>query len=662
MKKTGYALLSAILLAGCMDGIPLDNSKPATKEWNDFSFSTVSQTRLAIDYKLQAEVYFEVYDQIPVAENAEGTSYIKKEGIEPIYAGYTKSDGRFSAQLELPSYLETAYIYTPAVYAQTLLIAEKNGDTLLAEAYVGEASATPASATRASYESVAVTKDGWKTWLGSYDRTYGRIDYAYTGTDLNVANWEALYKAASRVFNTDKSCPQEYRSSSDLYLEKDAEIAITYLMSNTCWNCSMGYYYYDASAHPTSLSDVHPVMIFPNTQDGQWSNNRKEASKYIGVNRGTAVQLMFYPNIAKGSKEGATNVFPKGYRVGFVLATNAWGNRLRGFGEDKDYRAATSSGLSINDNGEPFNQPRTAVYRYTNTALDLNSVICSFEDYTTDENFSDIIFTVKSNPVEAVVDIPSIEEKPGADDVKKEVRLLKGIYAFEDLWPSRGDYDMNDVLVKLNQEKTIGGKGLYEESFLLKTFNNYAGLDNGLAVRFNGNIPASQLEFSILRPSSDENTTPQYEPYTPAKIDGEVILLTDGVKKEMGATYKVTAKYASPIDETAAASIKPFLYSEGRAELAEDKRWEVHIPFEAPSDKMDHHFFGTGDDKSDPQMGAYYVRDNNYPFAIYLSGASETDLSKLLDAHNEKTPIDNLYPDYTSWVTSSGVQNSDWYK
>lgn len=153
-------------------------------------------------------------------------------------------------------------------------------------------------------------------------------------------------------------------------------------------------------------------MIFPNTQDGQWSNNPQTAKKYKGVDRGTAVQLMFYPKIAENSTEGATTVFPKGYRIGFVLATNAWGNRLPGFAGAKKYRAATSNGLSVNNEGIAYGQPRTAVYRYTNSALDLNSVICSFEDYTTDQNFSDVIFTMKSSPVDAVIDIPSVEEKP----------------------------------------------------------------------------------------------------------------------------------------------------------------------------------------------------------------------------------------------------------
>lgn len=134
-------------------------------------------------------------------------------------------------------------------------------------------------------------------------------------------------------------------------------MAITFLMSNTCWNCSMGYYYYDASEHPASLADVHPVMIFPNTQDGQWSNDPKTAKKYKGVDRGTAVQLIFYPKIAEGSMEGAKTVFPKGYRIGFVLATNAWGNRLPNFSGARKYRAATSDGLSVNDKGVAYKQP-----------------------------------------------------------------------------------------------------------------------------------------------------------------------------------------------------------------------------------------------------------------------------------------------------------------
>ncbi|WP_462353694.1 LruC domain-containing protein [Alistipes timonensis] len=662
MKKLIF-LLAPVLMTACVKSASdYDTPENPEKPWNEFDFTTSAVTSLSLDYAADAAVYFEIYDTAPVRENESGTAYEKVEGIEPLYAGITDEQGRFSAQIELPTYLDKAYVYTPNVHAQTLLTAEKKAGVLTASA-AEEAEATALSATRAGggYESDAVTKDGWKTWLGTYDNTYGRIDYAYKGDELREKNWKQLFNAANKVFDTSKACPKEYRSSSDLYLEKDAEVAITFLMSNTCWNCSMGYYYYDASKHPASLADVHPVMIFPNTQDGKWSNDPKKANKYKGVNRGTAVQLIFYPNIAEGSMEGATTTFPKGYRIGFVLATNAWGNRLPGFTGTKKYRAATSDGLSVNDKGVAYKQPRTAVYRYTNNALNLNSVICSFEDYTTDQNFSDVIFTMKSNPVDAVVDIPSVEEKPGAEESKKEVRLLKGIYAFEDLWPSQGDYDMNDVMVKLDYEKTFGDKGIYEESYLFKTFNNIAGLENGLAFTLGGDTASAELEFSILRPASEKNSAPEYEVYTPER-DGNVILLTDNVKGDMGATYKVTAKYASPISDARAAVVKPFIYRTTDKDLAPGKRKEVHLPFEAPTGKVDMSFFGTSDDKSDPNAERYYVRANSYPFAFYLAGATEIDLAKLLDPKNEKTPVDQLYPAYSGWVSSNGGSNTNWYK
>lgn len=657
MKKLIYFLVATTLLTACVKSASeYEGPDKETKEWNDFDFSTVVPTTLTLDYNTPAEVYFEIYDQAPVRVNASQTAYERIEGIEPLYAGYTDAEGRFSKKLDLPAYLEKAYVFTPNVHAQTLLTAEKQAG-ILSASVADEAEAAMASTTRASHESDAVAKDGWKTWLGDYDATYGRIEYAYEGSDLRVENWEKLYYAANKVFDIDKTCPEEYRSASDLYLEKDAQVAVTFLMSNTCWNSSMGYYYYDASKHPASIEDIHPVMIFPNTQDGKWSVDARTAKRYKGIDRGTAVKLIYYPHIAEGSREGATDIFPKGYRIGFILATNAWSNRLPNYRGSKQYRAATSEGLSIDDRGIPYKEPRTAVYRYTNASLGLNSIICSFEDYTNDQNFSDVIFTIKSNPVDAVVDIPEVDET----DSKREVRLLKGIYAFEDLWPSRGDYDMNDVMVKLDYQKVTGNKGIYEESYLFKTFNNVAGLENGLAFALEGDATSAELAFSILRPASKTLPEPVWEPCA-VKREGNVILLTENVKTDMGATYRMTATYDAPIAEERAARVKPFIFRSHDEDTTPGLRKEVHLPFEAPTGKIDPKFFGTSDDKSDPSKGRYYVRGENYPFAFFLSGATEIDLARMLDAQNEKVPVDRLYPRYAGWVESQGASNTDWYK
>ena len=83
-----------------------------------------------------------------------------------------------------------------------------------------------------------------------------------------------------------------------------------------------------------SLEDADVIMLFPNTQDGYWINNPSAARRTAGVDRLTAVKLMYYPHIADGSREDATTVFPAGYKVGLVIANNAWSNRVSGFDDD----------------------------------------------------------------------------------------------------------------------------------------------------------------------------------------------------------------------------------------------------------------------------------------------------------------------------------------
>lgn len=78
-------------------------------------------------------------------------------------------------------------------------------------------------------------------------------------------------------------------------IDKRAEIVVTFLGQNTCWNSSLGYYYYKIEEEPVSLNDVHVIMLFPNTQDGLWDTDRVNAKKCAGIDRLTAVKLMYYP-------------------------------------------------------------------------------------------------------------------------------------------------------------------------------------------------------------------------------------------------------------------------------------------------------------------------------------------------------------------------------
>lgn len=115
--------------------------------------------------------------------------------------------------------------------------------------------------------------------------------------------------------------------------------------------------------------------------------------------------------------------------------------------------------------------------------------------------------------------------------------------------------------------------------------------------------------------------------------DDNVYILTENVKENIGTEYKVTLTYDSPV--TTPSEAQPFIFKNGES----GKRWEVHIPKEKPTSKMDMSYFQKGDDTSNPSQNIYYVREGNYPFAFFLSGANENNIQKLLNPKNEKTSL-----------------------
>ena len=698
MKKSSLIAVATALLAlsGCSDhSVYGPQTELDEKEYNSFDFSTINNNvAVNIEYSvnLEAGVFFSIYDQEPGSwvENA----YVLKDGIQPLYSGWTSKDGTFSASLSLPSYLKKVYVYTPAMFYTRVMEAEVNGSQInvVENNYASQAITRghhggnshgshrpapgepgynennkpqqPTSNKNYSYMVKGTQKrpteynDGnWYDWLVTYnnqgmlhnesliENSDKEDEDLYLGKKLAGK----LYEVHQAVINVNqKECPQELRSEYDMLITKEGEIAINFLGGSTCWNSSLGYYVYRDGQKPTSLDQANVVLVFPNTQDGFKTNSYNGATTK-GVFTGDCVKLKYYPNIASGSQEGATYKFPAGYRIGFVLATNAWSNRIKGWGPNYRVRSATSSGLSVDRNGKIFNEPRTAVYKYTDENKK-DYIMVSFEDNTDDNNFSDVVFTLTTR---ATIDkIPDV-------DPKVEVNELKGIYAFEDLWPAKGDYDMNDVMTKSTYTKLVDSKNkIYEESYTFKTYGNYATLVSGLAVRLDGVSATDKLEFYVK--SADEEKFSVLK--TTYDTNDKVVVLANDVNNNKGAEYKVKVIHAekSPVEKQTIEA-EPFIF---RAEDAGDKVawWEVHLTGYKPTSKMNFGYFNTGDDCSQPDKDIFYVRKGNYPFAFFLAGATDEDLSPMLDRNNESISIDKLYSGYSGWVTSNGATNTDWYK
>ena len=697
MKKSSLIAVATVLLAlsGCSDhSVYGPQTELDEKEYNSFDFSTINNNvAVNIEYSvnLEAGVFFSIYDQEPGSwvENA----YVLKDGIQPLYSGWTSKDGTFSASLSLPSYLKKVYVYTPAMFSTRVMEAEVNGSQINAiEANYAAQAITrgkggnghgshrpapgepgydennkpqqPTSNKNYSYmvkgtqnRPTEYNDGNWYDWLVTYNEQGMLYNESLIGNndkndaDLYLGKKLAgdLYEVHQAVINVNqKECPQELRSEYDMLITKEGEIAINFLGGSTCWNSSLGYYVYRDGEKPASLAEANVVLVFPNTQDG-FKTNSYNGETTKGAFTGDCVKLKYYPNIASGSQEGATYKFPAGYRIGFVLATNAWSNRIPGWGPNYRVRSATSSGLSVDRNGNEFDVPRTAVYKYTDKNKK-DYIMVSFEDNTHDNNFSDVVFTLTTR---ATIDkIPDV-------DPKVEVNELKGIYAFEDLWPAKGDYDMNDVMTKSTYTKLVDSKNkIYEESYTFKTYGNYATLVSGLAVRLDGVSATDKLEFYVK--SADEEKFSVLK--TTYDTNDKVVVLANDVNNNKGAEYKVKVIHAeeSPVEKQTIEA-EPFIF---RAENSSDAVawWEVHLTGYKPTSKMNFGYFNTGDDCSQPDKDIFYVRKGNYPFAFFLAGATDEDLKPMLDPDNESTPINELYSGYSDWVTNNGTTNTDWYK
>ena len=672
-----YTFALAAAMSACSE-VDMDNmqSNSTGKEYNQFDFSTSSNVNVSLQYTLatKAAVYFEVYAQEPGTDDTEGNGYKLDESIEPIYAGFTDESGKFAQSLEIPAGTEKLYFYSPAFFAPTLLTADvSNGSATASYNYKD----MQTRATRSVYETEEeydsymfdyYNKKGtwykydkyrdcnWKNWLVTYDKKKnGHVTNLYTDGELSVKDPSKLFSAHQLVIDVTKKCPMTYRASQDMVVTKPAEVALTFLGGNTGYSSALGYYYY-MDDKPESLVKANVIMAFPNTQDGAAKivGNKVDWNAYAqaGINTGDCVKLMYYPNIAEGSMEGATTVFPMGCHIGLVLAPNAWSNWMVSSWTQcaVEYRSSTTPGLSKNYTGKHLfdeaKDARTAMYDYDGYTL------ISFEDGM-DDNFSDVVVTMTSNPVKAIESGNKVDET----QLVQDITYNKGVYLFEDLWPERGDYDMNDVMIKTTYTKTVNTKGEANvESFDFVSYNNKSNYTktNGLAVRFDGIQGSDQLKFFCKKEGSDK--------FEEIRCDYEsaehIVLLSDDVNAgcKDSITYRISVLHSGYV--TANKMIKsaePFIYRN-----EEGGRWEVHQIDCPPSSKMNMSLFGTGDDASDVKNKKYYRRDGNYPFALHLADATKANLVKLI--RYDGTSISNQYPYYDAWAKSGGKTHQDWYK
>jgi LruC domain-containing protein/uncharacterized repeat protein (TIGR01451 family) len=244
-----------------------------------------------------------------------------------------------------------------------------------------------------------------------------------------------------------------------------------------------------------------------------------------------------------------------------------------------------------------------------------------------------------------------------------------GTLGFEDLWPSKGDYDFNDLVIDYKFEIITNFANKLESvtaTFVIKAFG--ASYENGFGFQLSEAIDPADLTVTGYDLTEDYITLDANG--TEAGQSKPTIIVYDNAYGQMehpgmgiGVNTEPSAPYVQPktlvieinfpsgkyaFNDLDIANFNPFLI------VNKDRAVEVHLPNYLPTDLANTSLLGTYEDSSNPGENRYYKTEGNLPWAINIYETFEYPIEKqeVLWAHLK----------FAEWATSGGILFPDWYK
>jgi len=237
-----------------------------------------------------------------------------------------------------------------------------------------------------------------------------------------------------------------------------------------------------------------------------------------------------------------------------------------------------------------------------------------------------------------------------------------GTVAYEDLWPAKGDYDFNDLVLAQNVAFFFNGN--FEISQITATYVVRAkggDLIQGFGVHLPGLAPADISSVTGSRLVTGAITTNANG--TESGQSNAVIIFCDDVESIInragGAFFNTIAANPQGSSDTLAITVRfnpPIQLSDVQDASVfafKNRNEEIHRPDKLPTDLNNNALFGTQDDDSNPAANRYYRTENNLPWALELEGT--------FDYPQEKVDMVDAYLNFATWAISGGNTNNDWY-
>ncbi|MCB0806365.1 MAG: LruC domain-containing protein [Bacteroidales bacterium] len=672
-------IVSIFSLTGCIkDDFNQTETPQGNSDVFSFLFETTAEKSFAIQFNDNSgsamnQVTFEVYDQDPyLDQNGNTTSRINPEHM--VFKGNSGQQGKVEFSLQLPLTVETIYVVPymiglQAVYpvevgvAQTTaIIAPPRRDESYKSAHAGPVS-------KPSTKSISTI--GFFT-LGTWDNQ-GQPDYLDPEGDYISDDFLADINASLPEQQPLPQTHPQYLAEgieTNLVLEEMCEIWVTFVHEGAGWTNTLGYYTYPVDDPPESTDDLmDKTIIFPN-------------ASYLGsggkLQSGDKVKLKYYDF----ETEMFTDTFPSNIVVGWFLIGGGWQHKYVTNGYITHY-----SNYNLNEEPDDENKKHNVLLYDEERELFLVGFEDMERDGTCDEDFNDAVFYATANPIEAVstgnvqiIDDPEDTDGDGVSDVFDEYpedpeRAYNYYYpstgshaslAFEDLWPARGDYDFNDLVVDYQFQTVANAANNVVEikpQFILRAigagFHNGFGFSIGIDPSDVSSVAGQQLNNNLINLNGNGTEANQSDAVIMVFDDaydvldftagGTFINTVPGDAYSNPQTINMLISFTEPLDLNylGTAPYNPFIFVNG------DRSVEVHLPGSAPTDLVDVTLFGTGQDESNPATGRYYFSSQDYPWAVNIPVSFQYP--------EEKVRITDAYLKFGDWASSNGYNYMDWY-
>lgn len=551
--------------------------------------------------------------------------------------------------------------------------------------------------------------------LSAYTLNTGRIEWAYFGTPLQtytynpsngaptLAEYSRSLPAGLPPLPADLKAKVAYTlpegrdirlnaqglvpdsdDKTNLRFAEDAEVWVSFLSEGAGYRNSIGFFTYDPANPPTSAAQVQEKILFANAS-------------------------MPSPLDAAGTYQNTIRLgrFTAGQALGFVIVSNGFtadgrlvqGTRIGGVKDNASPQWIFYSLRRLNPEAagpQNLNVHSVMLKDLSDASEGYQRLVIGFEDINRevggDHDFNDVVLAVHVTPRRAIANLSTLQSLVAATDADTDGDGVKdaldefpndpnaafsryypgadawGTLAFEDQWPQRGDYDMNDVVMRYRTREVMNAAREVVAVDIDYRLKARGGLvDSGFGVHLPG-LPAwavARAELSTagglpqtigVEPGQAEASfivTPSVQRHMPAGSGGANCAFVNtepGCAAVPEVAFHLSLRLSSPQPSARFASpYNPFIYRSGL------RGQEVHLPGRPATSLANKVLLGTADDRS-PASGVgsgTYMDAQRRPWAL--------DMPVAWSWPAERIDLLRPYPRFQTWAESGGSAARDWY-